>query len=161
MARLLWTTVAINSVVLIAVIISANCTELEYSDIKVIGQNNSYQSLNPQAKFDLFNKIRHVKGNIIFSKGQRIAGDRLLSNHLDSEQFSKPEDVEVLLHYPAAGEGNTITFVEVLADPDVSAEDANTGFIQGTGGINNKTFKMLVQCKRTEHFAYEVFIYGY
>ncbi|XP_055846082.1 uncharacterized protein LOC129912026 [Episyrphus balteatus] len=161
MARLLLTNVAIAGILWIGVILSVNCIELEYTDITVIGKNNSYQTLNPQATFDLFDKIRHVKGNIIFSKGKRITGDQLILNHLDSEQFSKPEDIEVFLRYPSGSDGKIITLVEVLADPDTTSKDANTGFIKGTGGINNKTFELLVQCKYTANFAYEIFIYGY
>lgn len=153
--------IALTGVLLVGLIFSVNCSDLEYTEIKIIGQNNSYQSLNPQATFEYFDKVRHVKGSIFFSKGARIQGDRLIENLSDSDQFGKPEDIEVFFRYPVSGKGLIITAVEVLADVDQSSIDAITGFVKGTGGINSQTFEMLVQCKFTGKFAYELFLYGY
>ncbi|XP_011204412.2 uncharacterized protein LOC105226966 [Bactrocera dorsalis] len=139
-------------------ITSALAVDLQYSEIVTVNNETRYIVLNPDAALTLFNKNHYVGGQYVFTSGKRITGDRLILNFQDSTQFTKGEDVEALLRYPAKGtDTNIITQVDIYAA--VSSEDADSFFVDG--GINKSFCEILIAGNKTSYVEFEMFIYGY
>lgn len=49
-------------------------SDLDYSPIKSVTDETRYTTLNPDAKLDALDKVKHSKNNIVFSSGERITG---------------------------------------------------------------------------------------
>ncbi|XP_030379201.1 uncharacterized protein LOC115627611 [Scaptodrosophila lebanonensis] len=137
---------------------AARAVDLAYTEITPVTDATRYTALNPNVQLTAFTKVKHVKGNIVFSAGERITGDHLMFNHYDDKTFTKLTDIEVQMTYPASGNtGLTLTAIEIYVD--LSADDANAYFIDG--GIDQKYAKILLTCDQTRTFVYETFFYGY
>ncbi|KAH8235544.1 hypothetical protein KR032_002177, partial [Drosophila birchii] len=136
----------------------ARASDLYYTDITPVTDETRYTSLNPDVKLQEMNKVKHSKGNIVFSSGERTSGDRLIVNHYDDESFASANDIEVMMSYPAgASTGVTLTCIEVYVD--MTAEDAG-GYLT-KGGIGQTNAEILLTSNLTRSFVYETFIYGY
>lgn len=61
--------------ILVFVFNTVSCVDLTTTDIKTVTDADRYLTLHPNAVLRPFNKVNHVKGNIIFSSGQRIDGE--------------------------------------------------------------------------------------
>uniref|UniRef100_W8C122 Uncharacterized protein n=1 Tax=Ceratitis capitata TaxID=7213 RepID=W8C122_CERCA len=132
--------------------------DLQYSEIVTVTSETRYVVQYPNAALTIFSKNHYVGGQYVFSSGKRISGDRLILNFEDSTQFTKGEDVEALIRYPAKGtDSNIITQVEIYAA--VSTEDADTFFVDG--GINKSYCEILIASNKTNYLEFEMFIYGY
>ncbi|XP_022233200.1 uncharacterized protein LOC111081439 [Drosophila obscura] len=136
----------------------ARASDLYYTDITPVTDDSRYTTLNPQAELRELDKVKHSKGNIVFTSGERIAGDRLVVNHYDDESFATAVDIEVLMSYPAGSStGVTLTCIEIYVD--TTASDAG-GFLT-RGGIGDTTAEILLTSNLTRSFVYETFLYGY
>ncbi|XP_016966945.1 uncharacterized protein LOC108035757 [Drosophila biarmipes] len=136
----------------------ARASDLYYTDITPVTDDTRYTTLNPDITLTEMNKVKHTKGNIVFTSGERTSGDRLIVNHYDDESFPTPKDIEVLMSYPAgASTGVTLTCIEVYVDQ--SADDAG-GYLS-KGGIGQTNVEILLTSNTTRSFVYETFIYGY
>ncbi|XP_017034618.1 uncharacterized protein [Drosophila kikkawai] len=136
----------------------ARASDLYYTDITPVTDDTRYTALNPDVKLQEMNKVKHSKGNVVFSSGERTPGDRLIVNHYDDESFASANDIEVMMSYPAgASTGVTLTCIEVYVD--MTAEDAG-GYLT-KGGIGQTNAEILLTSNLTRSFVYETFIYGY
>ncbi|KAH8409120.1 hypothetical protein KR009_008329, partial [Drosophila setifemur] len=136
----------------------ARASDLYYTDITPVTDDTRYTTLNPDVTPTEMNKVKHSKGNVVFSSGERKSGDRLIVNHYDDESFTSAVDIEVLMSYPAgASTGVTLTCIEVYVD--MSADDAG-GYIT-QGGIGQTNAEILLTANYTRSFVYESFLYGY
>ncbi|XP_017112970.2 uncharacterized protein LOC108136368 [Drosophila elegans] len=136
----------------------ARASDLYYTDITPVNDDTRYTALNPDITLNEMNKVKHSKGNIVFTSGERTSGDRLIVNHYDDENFASALDVEVLMSYPAgASTGVTLTCIEVYVD--MTADDAG-GYLS-KGGIGQTNVEILLTSNQTRSFVYETFIYGY
>ncbi|XP_017041918.1 uncharacterized protein LOC108088580 [Drosophila ficusphila] len=136
----------------------ARASDLYYTDITPVTDDTRYTALNPDIQLQEMDKVKHSKGNIVFTSGERTSGDRMIVNHYDDESFSIAQDVEVLMSYPAgASTGVTLTCIEVYVD--MSADDAG-GYLS-KGGIGQTNVEILLTSNSTRSFVYETFIYGY
>ncbi|XP_002107314.2 uncharacterized protein LOC6726354, partial [Drosophila simulans] len=136
----------------------ARASDLYYTDITPVTDETRYTTLNPDTQLTEMNKVKHSKGNIVFTAGERASGDRLIVNHYDDENFPSAKDVEVLMSYPAgASTGVTLTSIEVYVD--MAADDAG-GYLT-KGGIGQTNVEILLTSNQTRSFVYETFIYGY
>ena len=62
---------------ILAIVCVANLVlsvDLKKTEIKIVDDNTRYTTLNPGVTLRPFDKVNHVKGNIIFSIGERIIG---------------------------------------------------------------------------------------
>lgn len=48
--------------------------DLNHTEIYTVTETTRFTALNPDVKLDPFQKVRHVKGNYVFTIGDRIAG---------------------------------------------------------------------------------------
>ncbi|XP_017002414.1 uncharacterized protein [Drosophila takahashii] len=136
----------------------ARASDLYYTDITPVTDDTRYTTLNPDIQLTEMNKVKHSKGNIVFTSGERTSGDRLIVNHYDDESFASAKDIEVLMSYPAGSTtGVTLTCIEVYVDQ--SADDAG-GYLS-KGGIGQTNVEILLTSNLTRSFVYETFIYGY
>ncbi|XP_064538511.1 uncharacterized protein LOC135428449 [Drosophila montana] len=137
---------------------SQRATDLVFTPIKPVTDDTRYTSQNPGVELLALNKVKHAKGNIVFSAGERITGDKLLVNNYDDESFTTTVDIEVEMTYSSSsGTGVTLTSIEIYVD--TSAEDADAYFIDG--GIGKSKASILLACNQTRTFSYEAFFYGY
>ncbi|KAM8721375.1 hypothetical protein ACLKA7_007274 [Drosophila subpalustris] len=133
-------------------------SDLDFTPITAVKENERFTDLNPDVELVALTKEKHGKGNIVFTAGQRISGDKLLVNNYDDESFTKAVDLEVLMKYPSAsGTGSTLTSIEIYVDS--SANEADAYFT--AGGIGKTTASLLLTSDQTRTFSYEAFFYGY
>ncbi|TDG42338.1 hypothetical protein AWZ03_011250, partial [Drosophila navojoa] len=52
---------------------SQRATDLVYSPIKPVTDATRYTTLNPGVKLTALKKVKHAKGNMVFSSGERIS----------------------------------------------------------------------------------------
>ncbi|XP_016986826.1 uncharacterized protein LOC108049932 [Drosophila rhopaloa] len=136
----------------------ARASDLYYTDITPVNDDTRYTALNPDVVLNEMNKVKHSKGNIVFTSGERTSGDRLIVNHYDDDNFASALDVEVLMSYPAGtSTGVTLTCIEVYVD--MTADDSG-GYLS-KGGIGQTNVEILLTSNLTRSFVYETFIYGY
>ncbi|EDV99593.1 uncharacterized protein LOC6564731 [Drosophila grimshawi] len=133
-------------------------SDLDYSPIQTVTNETRFTTLNPSVQLVPLKKVKHAKGNIVFSAGERITGDKLLVNNYDDESFTTAVDVEVQMRYPSSS-GISITLTSIEIYVDASADDANAYFIDG--GIGKHKASILLDCNLTRTFSYEAFFYGY
>ncbi|XP_013119034.1 uncharacterized protein LOC106096055 [Stomoxys calcitrans] len=132
--------------------------DLSHGGIITVTNDTRYFVLHPDSSKEVFDKEHYAKGNIMFTSGQRIEGDRLILTYMDQTQYTRNEDVEVLLQYPAEGrKGYYISFVLIYAD--VSTTDCDAYFVDG--GIGQTYCKILIACNKTSNFGYQIYLYGY
>ncbi|XP_037819924.1 uncharacterized protein LOC119609275 [Lucilia sericata] len=133
--------------------------DLTKTEITIVTDEDRYTTLNPNATYRPFKKVYHTKGNIIFSAGERIDGDRLIMSFIDESQFARLVDIEVSLWYPNPGyEGKILSFVEFVTD--LSTTEADVFFVND-GGIGSTFAEILMTANRTTNFGYQIFMYGY
>ncbi|EDW33793.1 GL27029 [Drosophila persimilis] len=136
----------------------ARASDFYYSDISPVTDDKRFTHLYPEVELSEMNKVKHSKGNIVFTSGERISGDRLVVNHYDDESFATAVDIEVLMRYPAeSSTGVTLTCIEIYVD--TTASDAG-GYLT-RGGIGETIAEILLTSNGTRSFVYETFIYGY
>ncbi|EDW82187.1 uncharacterized protein Dwil_GK25258 [Drosophila willistoni] len=136
----------------------ARANDLYYTAITPVSDETRYTTLNPNAELKEFNKVKHSKGNIVFTSGERITGDRLIVNHYDDESFTTTADIEVGMKYPSSSStGATLTCIEIYVD--MSADDAGAYMING--GIGKANAEILLTCNQTRTYVYETYFYGY
>uniref|UniRef100_A0A1L8EG49 Putative secreted protein n=1 Tax=Haematobia irritans TaxID=7368 RepID=A0A1L8EG49_HAEIR len=132
--------------------------DIEHSGIVTVTNETRYFALNPNASRVLFNKEHYAKGNIIFSSGERIDGDRLILTYMDETQFTRNEDAEVLIRYPGENrKGLCVSCVQIYAD--VSTTACDTYFVDGGTGLD--FCKILISCNQTSNLGYQIYMYGY
>ncbi|EDW07159.1 uncharacterized protein LOC6584186 [Drosophila mojavensis] len=137
---------------------SQRATDLVYTPIKPVTDENRYTTLNPDVKLTALNKVKHAKGSMVFSSGERISGDKLLVNNYDDESFTTAVDVEVVMSYSSkTGSATTLTSIEIYVD--TTADDASAYFT--AGGIGSSEASILLACNQTRTFSYEAVFYGY
>ncbi|XP_023176392.1 uncharacterized protein LOC111603149 [Drosophila hydei] len=134
---------------------SQRATDLIYTPIKPVTDEDRFTTRKPDIKLTALKKVKHAKGNIVFSSGERISGDKLLVNNYDDESFTTAEDIEVEMTY----KGNAITLTSIEIYVDTTADDASAYFT--AGGIGKSEASILLACNQTRTFSYEVFFYGY
>lgn len=61
---------------------SQRATDLVYTPIKPVTDENRYTTLNPDVKLTALNKVKHAKGSMVFSSGERISGKFKLMENL-------------------------------------------------------------------------------
>ncbi|ALC49996.1 CG15044, partial [Drosophila busckii] len=131
-------------------------SDLDTSAITSVTDEERFCTLNPTVELIELKKVKHAKGNMVFSANDRIQGDKLLVNNYDDESFTTAVDIEVQLKYTSAS-GNTLTSIEIYVD--ASAGDANAYLVGG--GIGKNTAHILLACNQTRTFSYEAYFYGY
>ncbi|KAH8295880.1 hypothetical protein KR044_001281 [Drosophila immigrans] len=133
-------------------------SDLFYTPITSVTDENRYTSLHPDVKLVALTKVKHSKGNIVFSAGERISGDKLLVNSYDDESFTTAVNLEVQMRYPSKdGTGSTLTCIEIYVDS--SANDADAYFVEGN--VGKTAASILLISDQTRTFSYEAFFYGY
>ncbi|KAH8267086.1 hypothetical protein KR018_002145, partial [Drosophila ironensis] len=136
----------------------SRANDLYCTDITPVTDDTRYTTIYPDVPLTEMTKVKHSKGNVVFTSGERTSGDRLIINHYDDESFASAVDIEVLMRYPAeSSTGVTLTCIEVYVD--MSADDAG-GYIT-KGGIGKTVAEILLTANLTRSFVYETFIYGY
>lgn len=132
--------------------------DLDTTPIYAVTDGSRFPEKNKDVKLVALHKVKHGKGNIVFSSGQRITGDKLLVNNYDGESFTKASDLEVQMVYPLkSGTGSTLSCIEIYVDS--SGNDADAYFFDG--GIGKTTASILLTSDQTRIFSYEAFFYGY
>ncbi|XP_034104462.1 uncharacterized protein LOC132796929 [Drosophila nasuta] len=133
-------------------------SDLYYTPITSVTDETRYTTKNPDVELVALNKVKHSKGNLVFSSGQRISGDKLLVNNYADESFTTAVNVEVEMRYPSAtGTGSTLTCIEIYVDS--SANDADAYFTEGS--IGKTAAAILLTSDQTRTFSYEAYFYGY
>ncbi|KAH8414861.1 hypothetical protein KR215_007589, partial [Drosophila sulfurigaster] len=133
-------------------------SDLYYTPITSVTDETRYTTKNPDVELVALTKVKHSKGNLVFSSGQRISGDKLLVNNYADESFTTAVNVEVEMRYPSAtGTGSTLTCIEIYVDS--SANDADAYFTEGS--IGKTAAAILLTSDQTRTFSYEAYFYGY
>lgn len=87
-----------------------------------------------------------------------LSGDRLILTYLEDTQFTRNEDIEVFIRYPAQGtNGYILSYVQIYAD--LSSTAANAYFVNG--GIGQSWAEILVVANQTSNFGYQIYLYGF
>ncbi|KAM7347427.1 uncharacterized protein ACRADG_006985 [Cochliomyia hominivorax] len=133
--------------------------DIKKTEIKTVTDETRYTVLHPNATYRPFDRAVHAKGNIIFTIGERIDGDRLLVTYIEQDAYNLLTDIEVSIWYPAEGhDGQIISRIEIVTD--LSTSDAETYFVNG-GGIGDTYCEILMAANRTFNFGYQILIFGY
>ena len=89
--------------------------EVITSNVQVVQDIDAFKRANPDV--NLVPLERSVgRGQIRYSAGQRVSGDKLVAQDSDSETYSSPQDIILTLQYPASGQGSIVTFVDVIVN---------------------------------------------
>uniref|UniRef100_A0A1I8N3Z4 Uncharacterized protein n=1 Tax=Musca domestica TaxID=7370 RepID=A0A1I8N3Z4_MUSDO len=139
-------------------ICNVSSDEIKHSGIVTVTNETRYFVQHPDVNPVVFNKEYYAKGNVIFTTGERIDGDHLILTFMDETQYTRDEDVEVLLRYPSdACNGNDISFISIYTYISSLAADA---YIVD-GGIRKSCAEILMVANKTSNFGYQIYIYGY
>uniref|UniRef100_A0A1A9WAR4 Uncharacterized protein n=1 Tax=Glossina brevipalpis TaxID=37001 RepID=A0A1A9WAR4_9MUSC len=148
--------------ILVALLNVALSIDLSSSNIHTVTNETRYTSLHPNVILIPFEKAYHVKGNVILSTGERIEGDHLILTHADEAQYTRDEDVEVLLKYPAYPNNAsiyTLTYIQVYVG--LTSDETSAYFIGKAGGIGQRFCDILLACNQTHNYGYQIYLYGY
>lgn len=73
----------------------ARASDLYYTDITPVTDDTRYTSLNPDVKLQEMDKVKHSKGNVVFSSGKRAPGKQPL-------EFRRSPDSPLGIYPPQA-----------------------------------------------------------
>lgn len=147
---------------LVAFFQAASSIDLWASNIYTVTNGTRYTSLHPNIALRPFEKVLHIKENVIFVTGERIEGDHLILTYADEAQYTREEDVEVLLNFPARPSNAsiyTLTYVQVYVQ--LTSDETSAYFIGKRGGIGNRFCDILLACNETHNYGYQIYFYGY
>ncbi|XP_073833114.1 uncharacterized protein [Musca autumnalis] len=139
-------------------ICNVSSSDISHSGIVTVTNETRYFTQHPDVKPTVFKKEYYAKGNILFTCGERIDGDILLTTLMEETEYTRDEDVEIVLKYPASGyKGYDISYVSIYAY--VSTTAADTYFVDG--GIRQSYAEILMVANQTSNFGFQIYIYGY
>ncbi|XP_062539730.1 uncharacterized protein LOC134207811 [Armigeres subalbatus] len=97
-----------------------------------------------------------VGQQLIYTLGQRVAGDRLVSTKSENKQWPTLQDVTLSLSYPQSGVGAIVTYVQVIVK---QSSATGKGYVV-SGGIGQRFIHLMIEAYSTTYFNYSVQIFG-
>ncbi|EAT33832.1 AAEL013895-PA [Aedes aegypti] len=97
-----------------------------------------------------------VGQQLVYTLGQRVVGDRLVSTKSDSKQWPTLQDVTLSLAYPQSGVGAVVTYVQVIVK---QSSNLGKGYVV-SGGIGQRFIHLNIEAYSTNYFTYTVQIFG-
>uniref|UniRef100_A0A023EG78 Putative secreted salivary protein n=1 Tax=Aedes albopictus TaxID=7160 RepID=A0A023EG78_AEDAL len=97
-----------------------------------------------------------VGQQLVYTLGQRVAGDRLVSTQTDGKQWPTLQDVTLSLAYPQSGVGAVVTYVQVIVK---QSSNLGKGYVV-SGGIGQRFIHLMIEAYSTTYFNYSVQIFG-
>lgn len=91
---------------------ASNDNQLE-ANLEFVDNINDFKTNNPQLLLFPLNKVNNGKQGIIYTVGQRVAGDHLISTLAESNNWGSLQNVALTLTYPKSGYGNIVSYVQV------------------------------------------------
>uniref|UniRef100_A0A1L8DFS8 Putative transcription activator mbf2 n=1 Tax=Nyssomyia neivai TaxID=330878 RepID=A0A1L8DFS8_9DIPT len=96
-------------------------------------------------------------GEIQYTLGRRVAGDRLVGITRNSSSWTSPQNVQLSLNYPAnGGTGAVVTYVSIVVS---QTSNQGRGYIRA-GGIGQRFISIIIDAYNTYNFSYSAEIYG-
>lgn len=113
--------IVLIGVVCVAVAQSEEVYELDSeigSEINFVAASGIEQFLEEHPRMKLLQELSREEtyGQIKYTYGRRISGDRLVGSNAQSQQWSSPQDVTLRLNYPTNGYGAVVSFLQILVD---------------------------------------------
>lgn len=94
---------------------------------------------------------------IVYSVGAHTSGERLVGLSSDNKSWSTQQDVRLDVQYPTAGVGAVVTYVEVVVN---QSNPQGRGYIV-SGGVGQRSIRLVVEAYSTTFFSYTAAIYGF
>lgn len=110
----------------------------------------------PELSNHISEETKKVGQQVIYSLGQRVAGDRLVSTKQENKSWPTMQDVTLSLSYPQSGVGAIVTYVQVIVK---QSTNIGKGYVVA-GGIGQRFIHMMIEAYSTTFFNYSVQIYG-
>ncbi|XP_065072898.1 uncharacterized protein LOC135697195 [Ochlerotatus camptorhynchus] len=126
------------------------------ASIEVVKNVAVFQAGSPELRNQLPGESKKVGQQLIYSLGQRVAGDRLVSTKADNKSWPSVQDVTLSLSYPQSGVGAVVTYVQVIV---MQTTNLGKGYVVA-GGIGQRFIHMVIEAYSTNFFNYSVQIYG-
>lgn len=91
---------------------ASNDHQLE-ANLEFVDNINDFKTNNPQLLLLPLNKVNNGKQGIMYTVGQRVAGDHLISTLAENNNWGSLQNVALTLTYPKSGYGNIVSYVQV------------------------------------------------
>nr|QHO60785.1 MBF2 domain containing secreted protein [Sergentomyia schwetzi] len=124
--------------------------------IQLVEKVEDFIRANPGVTLTKLDVLR-TRSAIYYSLGQRVIGDRVVGVARESASWSTPQNVQLVLNYPAnGGYGDIVSYVSILVD---QSSNLGSGFIIN-GGIGQRHITILIEAQNTFYFNYIAEIYA-
>lgn len=131
--------------------------------IETISNLTEFQKAHPDLIIEPLTSRSEISTNdgttrlqIVYTVGAHVSGDRLVGLSSDSKSWSTLQDVRLDLQYPTAGLGAVVTYVEVVVN---QSSPQGKGYIV-SGGIGQRSIRLVIEAYSTSFFNYNAAIYG-
>uniref|UniRef100_A0A182PQ54 Transcription activator mbf2 n=1 Tax=Anopheles epiroticus TaxID=199890 RepID=A0A182PQ54_9DIPT len=147
---------------------SAICTPVAEQTVRVsletVADLETFRKANPDlvvtplvARPEAISEGASARQQIVYSVGAHSAGERLVGLTSNQQSWPTPQDVRLNLQYPTAGVGAVVTYVEVVVQQSTSQ---GRGYVV-SGGVGQRTIRLVIEAYGTNYFDYTAAIYGF
>lgn len=90
--------------------------------VQTIESVKRFQELHPELTIDEMDMMSNVKGQVVYTLGVRMRGDRLVGTATKNQSWPRPQNVSIQLTYPSQGVGAMVTYVYIVINQVRSTE---------------------------------------
>nr|AYV99545.1 venom polypeptide [Dolopus genitalis] len=148
---------ALACILLAAVCSAAPEIEKLQASIEFVDDISAYAAEFPEVDLIPLDSEVQPFGQIRYTLGGRVAGDRIVAQGNNNFNYPTLQDVRLTLNYPQSGVGAVVSFVEIVVQQ--TSNDGNAYI--AAGGIGQRTIRIILEARRTQSFAYRAAIFGY
>ncbi|XP_062556052.1 uncharacterized protein LOC134220914 [Armigeres subalbatus] len=142
---------------LVTASVENNPPQLIKAKLVVVPDIATFKATHPELDVVPLNATKSNRSQIVYTVGQRLPGDQLVSTTQDYSSSDTLQDVALYLRYPESGTGAVVTFVEIVVN-----QSSNQGHAHiVSGGVGEHFIELVVEAYGTSYFQYSVQVYGY
>ncbi|XP_059609434.1 uncharacterized protein LOC132256870 [Phlebotomus argentipes] len=117
---------------------------------------SDFVSKNPKAELEMMTMYSGYRGQLSYSIGARISGDRLVGTAANHQSWPRPQNVAIEIKYPSRGVGALVTYVSLNI-----TQSTNLGQAYITkGGVHQRNITIVVESYGTTFVNYVCNIFG-
>lgn len=77
---------------------------------------DNFQREHPELTLEELDVLSNVRGQMVYTLGNRAAGDRLVGKAARKQTWSTKQNVKIQLTYPSRGVGAMVTYVHIVVN---------------------------------------------
>ncbi|CAD7088953.1 unnamed protein product [Hermetia illucens] len=117
---------------------------------------DNFQKEHPELTLEELDVLSNVRGQMVYTLGNRAAGDRLVGKAARKQTWSTKQNVKIQLTYPSRGVGAMVTYVHIVVNQSTKLGRAYVV----KGGLHQHQIGIVVEAYKTKFVDYHVEIYG-